>query len=164
MRCTSSGPFRGLATGIAIAGALALAGCSGGGGGAVAPASATPDTGIAAIDAVQSAIGGTWSGIVELPHTACVVGDEPKPGDGMQSVRSTSSPAARSEDDALRAAELAAEALSGIGATTGDVSQADDIATVSAVDEYASSMTVTVTTEQAYIEYRSTCSGGNETT
>ncbi|MGO2112136.1 MAG: hypothetical protein ACTH31_11035 [Pseudoclavibacter sp.] len=156
-------PFARSATaGIAFAAAALLAGCAGGSDGAVAPARGTPNTGIAAIDAVQGAIGGTWGDTVTMPHGACVVDDEPKPGDGMQSVVSTTSIVERSEGAALEAANLAATALEDIGAEAGDVAQADGIATVSATDEANGSVTVTVATDQAYIEYRSECIIGDE--
>lgn len=158
----------------ALVGGLALAGCAGGG--AVAPVS-TASTGAAGgtngapagevtaypeIDAIRAALGGDWTRLQELPHSACTP-EGGEPDSGMQNVATTSSQASRSAADALAAAQLAAEALTEHGYTVSqEPTETGGTATVSASIDGESTITVTVDGTQATIDYRTLCIVGSE--
>lgn len=144
--------------------AALLAGCAGSG--AVAPvstASTASGTGAASADsngypeigAVQSAIGGDWTGVHELPHSVCT----PEGGaadSGMQNILTTTSATPRSAGDAREAARLAGEALAGIGLQAGEPTEIDGGASVSATGASGTTV-VTVDGTTATIELRTPC-------
>lgn len=151
------------AVGVAIAVAALVGGCTGQTSGPVAPAVASPTSGIPSVDAVQAAIGGNWNRPLSAVDSPCRLGDEPARGDGVQDVASTVAQAARSEEDAKAAAQLASSALADAGAEPSDVIQANGIAAVTGTHDDASSVTVTIDASQSYIEFRSECVAADDT-